>query len=156
MKNIEIRQYVSTDFNQFVYMFGAYLRIDICLDISDEQLKDICLEIVNQIKNRIVFMDILLINNTLVGFIIYQIDSLRSDWCEKEGYGFIRELYIVKNMRRNGLGKKIATYAENKLYQLGVEHIYLTTDNRKDFWINCGYLETEERSSVNHDPIFIK
>ncbi len=46
---------------------------------------------------------------------MYQIDSPKSDWCQKEGFGFIREIYINEELRNQGLGKILVDYAERFL-----------------------------------------
>lgn len=56
---------------------------------------------------------------------------------QKRRRGFIRELYIVKDKRRVGLGSKLATKAENRLYDLELESnfkLLLTLAlNKEDF-----------------------
>jgi len=45
-----------------------------------------------------------LLDDKIIGFVNYQIDTLDSDWCEREGWGFIREIYVDKTLRGKGLG----------------------------------------------------
>lgn len=97
-----------------------------------------------------------MIEEKVAGFINYQIDTKESDWCEKEGWGLIREIAIGKNMRKNGLGKRLVLSTEKKLKKLGAKNIYLTSDEAKDFWLNCEYLDSGEYSKVNGDNIYIK
>lgn len=59
-------------------------------------------------------------------------------------------------MRGRGYGSILIVNAEKKLYDKGVEHIYLTSDKAGGFWRQCGYKETGEVSVINHDPIFRK
>ena len=94
-------------------------------------------------------------NSILVGFVIYQIDSEKSDWCKRPGWGFIREFYIAPGFRHRGYGAAMATYAEEHLKQLGSSGLYLTSDTAVDFWVKCGYRNTHEICS-NDLEIFTK
>ncbi|HEX3076917.1 MAG TPA: GNAT family N-acetyltransferase [Lachnospiraceae bacterium] len=97
-----------------------------------------------------------MINGETVGFICYQIDTDKSDWCEREGWGFIKEIFINRTLRGKNYGVKLVYHAETKLYAKGVDHIYLTSDEAGEFWNLCGYRNTGIVSSINHDPIYEK
>ena len=157
MGNIrEIRGYMEPDYTAFKEMFGEYFLNDFNIELTEKELENICREITQKVKENILFLDLLMLNNSAKGFIIYQIDSPSSDWCEKEGYGFIRELFIAADFRKKGYGKDLAVYAENKLWDLSVPYIYLTAYESKNFWIKTGYQDSGEVSAKNDDRIYIK
>jgi GNAT superfamily N-acetyltransferase len=154
--SVEIRHYLSADYVQFKRLFGVYFKSDFGIDLSGEQLEKVCSEIARQAGDSVLHLDLLLIGGDPNGFIIYQIDSPQSDWCEKEGYGFIREVYVAQTVRKRGLGTKLVAHAEYNLHKLGAKAIYLTGEGSTVFWMKNGYASTGETSSINHDPIFVK
>ena len=155
-ERIEIRPFVYEDIYGFNEMFSAYFREDFKIVISDTKINVICSEIAESVTSKITWMDMLLVDSKLTGFIYYQIDNPESDWCEREGWGFIREIYIKSNMRGRGLGTKLVAGAEKELYNKGVRYIYLTSDEMGQFWNFCGYKKTDKLSDINHDPIYEK
>lgn len=156
LENIEIRPYNNNDLCDFIEMFCTYFRSDFKFEISDHEAKELCTEIAEKSISGAIQLDMLLVDKEMLGFICYQIDSPNSDWCEREGWGLIREIYINQTMRGRGLGLKLVTHAEKILYEKGVEHIYLTSDEAGSFWSSCGYKKTGKVSSINHDPIYEK
>ena len=137
-------------------MVSLYFRNDFKIEISDKGLDKMCNEISNNSILGISSLDLLIIDEKISGFICYQIDSPNSDWCEREGWGFIRELFIYNNIRGNNLGQVLVNNAEEVLYSNGVKNIYLTSDEAEKFWLSCGYIKTDKVSSINKDPIYEK
>ena len=137
-------------------MFYSYFLYDFQIDVQYSKIQEICSDIVERAKKQIISLDLLKINNQSIGFIIYQIDSPESDWCQKEGFGFIREVYIKKELRGKGLGRLLVDRAEEYLKNKGVQEIYLTSDNRGVFWNQCGYTKIDEIGYRNQYPIYIK
>ena len=156
LEKVEIRSFCNNDTPIFTEMFRTYFRNDFKIEITDEKLETICHENADHSILEISPVDILLVDGNPVGFIIYQIDNKKSNWCEHEGWGFIREVFIIHSMRGKGFGATLVAHAEKKLYDKGVEHIYLTSDEAGGFWRQCGYEENGEVSDINHDPIFKK
>ncbi|BCJ98713.1 GNAT family N-acetyltransferase [Anaerocolumna chitinilytica] len=156
LKKVEIRPYSDIDMANFIRMFCSYFRTDFKYDISDKKSEELCNKIADSVMTGVTALDMLAVNGELVGFISYQVDSQKSDWCEREGWGFIREMYISHNMRRKGLGSILVDHAEMMLYDKGTKHIYLTSDEAGEFWRSCGYTETKSLSTINHDPIYEK
>jgi hypothetical protein len=52
--------------------------------------------------------------NNFIGFSFFQIDTLDNPLYKSEGWGFIREFYIIPSKRRNGYAKKMCYFMENK------------------------------------------
>lgn len=155
-ERVEIRPFCSPDMSDFKEMFRTYFRTDLKIEIADHEVESICLEIADSMNSGITSFDILLVDEKYIGFVIYQIDQPDSDWCEREGWGFIREFYINCSMRRKGLGAKLAAHAEKVLYGKGAEHIYLTSDEAGEFWSFCGYKNSGKVSAINHVSIYEK
>ncbi|WBW96399.1 GNAT family N-acetyltransferase [Oceanirhabdus sp. W0125-5] len=154
--NIEIRPFCNNDLYAFTEMFISYFRDDFNFKITDEKAEKLCSRIGQESKSGITLLDMLLLDGKMVGFISYQIDTPNSDWCEREGWGFIREIYVDKNLRGKGLGQKLVVHAEKNLYANGVEHVYLTSDESGQFWNKCGYKDAGKISEINNDPIYEK
>ncbi len=154
--NIEIRSFCNNDFYAFTEMFSTYFRSDFNFEIIDNKVEKLCSKIAESLTSGITLLDMLLLDGKMVGFVSYQIDTPHSDWCEREGWGFIREIYVDQTLRGKGLGQRLVTHVEKNLYAKGIEHIYLTSDEGGEFWNSCGYKETGEVSDINHDPIYQK
>ena len=156
LESVEIRPYCSNDMSDFKEMFCIYFRNDLRIEITDHEVESVCLEIAEHAISGSISFDILVVDERLVGFIIYQVDHPNSDWCEREGWGFIREIYIQHSMRAKGFGTKFVAHAETILYAKGAEHIYLTSDEAGEFWSLRGYINSGIDSAINHIPIYEK
>lgn len=156
MNKIHIRSYKPDDLKDFTSMFSTYFRDDFKFDISDAKVNTLCGDITRDVQSGILYLDLLIVDGESAGFANYQIDSSKSDWCEKEGWGFIREVYIHKKYRGRKFGNELVNYIEERLHEKGVDKIYLTSDETGKFWSDCGYKETGETSRINKDPIFEK
>lgn len=156
MKTEEIGAIKESDYESFVNMFNSYFLDDFKIEVEYSKIQEICLGIMESTKQQVVYLDLMKINNKPIGFIIYQIDSPESDWCQKDGFGFIKEIYIAKGLRNQGLGKLLVAHAEQSLKGKNVEQIYLTSDDSGLFWNQCGYKITHEKGYRNEDPIYIK
>ncbi len=87
-----------------------------------------------------------------VGFSIFQIDRPESDWCKREGWGFIREFYVVPEYRRQRFGTELAYYSVKCLKEMDAYGLYLTCDTSsraEAFWLSCGWVKTGSTAS-NH------
>ncbi|MCL2619352.1 MAG: GNAT family N-acetyltransferase [Defluviitaleaceae bacterium] len=153
--NIEIKKFNDLDFDIFAQMVGVYFIEDLEETLNHNPPIGMCKAMTQAAKDGIIHLDLLHLDDTAIGFIMYQVDSPESNWCEKEGYGFIREMYIRKDHRKQGYGKVLVAHAENELKKLSVPYIYLTSSN-DDFWLGVGYVETGEVCEKNSLGILIK
>lgn len=93
----------------------------------------------------------------IVGFIIYQIDEFLNPWHFKEGFGDVRELFVLPAFRRRGLGSALLKFAENALKTEGAEGIYtLPVEESESFFLNRGYADTGEYCSGLDNKVFGK
>ena len=152
----KIHSYSDSDYDALNEMLAICFHQDYKMPLTKEQLDMWQNTLIRYASAEVVFIDILTIDDAAQGFILYQIDSPESDWCVKEGYGFIRELYVAANLRGRGYGKALVSHAESQLKRRCVPRIYLTTDDATDFWIKMNYQDSGEICSSNNMPIFIK
>lgn len=90
-------------------------------------------------------VDILDDGGEYAGFIIYQRDDIDNEWCFREGWGDVREIYVAPSFRRQGLGKFLLYTAEMKLKEAGAVRCYcLPCNSAADFFAACGYEKTDE------------
>ena len=136
-------------------MVGVYFIEDLKAHLNYNPPVEMCKAMIQSVKDGITYLDLLHLGDAPIGFIMYQVDSPQSNWCEKEGYGFIREMYIRKDYRKHGYGKILAIHAEDALKKLSVPHIYLTSSNDA-FWFSVGYADTGEVCEKNNNNILIK
>lgn len=97
-------------------------------------------------------------NNDFIGFSIFQIDTPDNPLCKREGWGFIREFYIIPSHRRKGYAKQMCEFAERKLLEDGLRNIYLTADPNAGipFWEAMGYVYSGKIDEKNGNKIFEK
>lgn len=94
---------------------------------------------------------------SVVGFIIFQIDDILNDWNFKEGYGDVRELYVIPACRRRGIGSALLSFAESRLKESGTNKIYtLPVEECEKFFINRGYADSGEYCAEADNKVFSK
>lgn len=140
----------------FDTLFVAYFLEDLQVAATEAGIRSkLCPFIHNLWEKQIIRIDLLILETEPIGFSIYQIDTPESDWCKKEGWGFIREFYIHPDFRHLGYGTLLANHTVAMLSQMGSAQIYLTADDAREFWLRCGFHQTEEICS-NDLPVFVK
>jgi GNAT superfamily N-acetyltransferase len=152
----EIRPYSGSDQTVFENLFLDYFFTDYKIILSEAQLIEICGDIIQLVKAGSSFLDLLFTDDRPIGFILYQKDSLDNEWCAKEGWGFIREIFVSRCFRKRGYGKHLVTSAEQKLKGLSVPGVYIALEDNPDFWLKRGYVETDEIYEKNDGFIFVK
>ncbi|MCL2593663.1 MAG: GNAT family N-acetyltransferase [Defluviitaleaceae bacterium] len=154
---VKIRSYSDLDYAAFKEMLATCFHQDYNMQLTEEQLDRWQNALIRRAAVEIVFLDILLIDDVAKGFILYQVDSPESDWCVKEGYGTIRELYVAADLRHAGYGRALAAHAESQLNLKNIKGLYLTSeDEAMVFWTKMGYKDSGEICSENDSPIFVK
>ena len=68
---------------------------------------------------------------------------MRGYACGYDGWGHLSEIYVDKQLRKQGLGKIMINKAEEELRALDIKGIYLTdiADN-PGFWTSLNYVDT--------------
>ncbi len=128
--------------DEFKKLFKAYYAELGCDDDCDRLLDEYILP---DLIAGLFRIDMLKDGGEFVGFVAYQIDDLVGEWTYKEGWGDIREIYIVPPFRRKGYGKFLLYTAEMKLRESGAEKAYcLPCNSAAPFFTACGYKKTEE------------
>ena len=90
-------------------------------------------------------IDLIEDESEISGFVIYQIDDITNEWNLKEGWGDIREIYIIPSRRKKGLGKFLLYSAEMKLKEEGAKKAYcLPYESSTPFFTACGYTDSQE------------
>ncbi|MBN2797245.1 MAG: GNAT family N-acetyltransferase [Clostridia bacterium] len=117
-------------------------------------IEKMCNRILKDVKDEILFLELMMIGQQPVGFINYQVDSKRIDWCEREGWGFIREMYMDKAFRNRNLGRVFVSSVLNTLKDNSIQEVYLTSDDSGEFFMKCGFTNSGCISKINEDPIY--
>lgn len=138
----------------FLQLFKAYYAELGCDDDAEHILDEY---VVPDVKAGLVRAELLDDENGACGFILYQTDAIDNEWCRKEGWGDIREIYIRPNRRRKGLGKFLLYTAEMKLSESGTTKAYaLPAESSEKFFSACGYSDSGETDCELDCPVFIK
>lgn len=102
-------------------------------------------------------IDVLTEDGKTAGFVIYQKDDIDNEWNLKEGWGDIREIYVLPSLRRQGLGKFLLYTAEMKLRESGAEKCYsLPVEGAEEFFKACGYTATNEYDEETECRVYEK
>ncbi len=90
-----------------------------------------------------------------IGFIQFSLMPFKSSFFE-ETCGFIREFWVDPLWRRQGQGASLLARAEAYFAQMGVETIYLTSDEAGAFYEKHGYEQRRACMAKNGDPVYVK
>ena len=89
---------------------------------------------------------ICIINGKYKGFVTFHIDCEDTPGYASgyEGWGHISELYIDRQLRKQGLGKSMVKRAEEELKKIDVTSLYLMNllQENTNFWVSLGYIDT--------------
>ncbi|MDE7083368.1 MAG: GNAT family N-acetyltransferase [Clostridia bacterium] len=130
--------------NEFEKLFAEYYSELDCGEDVPHLLKEY---IIPDLLAGLIKIDILKDGKVFAGFVIYQKDDIDNEWNFKEGWGDIREIFVIPSLRRQGLGKFLLYTAEMKLKEAGAEKSYcLPVDGTEGFFSACGYNRGNEYS----------
>ena len=128
--------------DEFARLFGLYYRE---LDCADDTAHLIDEYILPDLLAGLIKIDMLSEEGKYIGFVIYQKDDIDNDWNKKEGWGDIREIFIIPPLRRKGYGKFLLYTAEYRLKESGADKAYCLPEERSvPFFTACGYEKTDE------------
>lgn len=123
--------------SEFENLFTLYYNELGCDEDVPHLLKEYVLP---DLKAGLISADVLRDGEKFVGFTIYQLDDVDNEWCRREGWGDIREIFVLPAHRRQGLGKFMLLTAEFRLKERGVKECYcLPSDGTEEFFAKCGY-----------------
>jgi serine/threonine-protein kinase len=96
--------------------------------------------------------------NNLVGFLYGKVDHEKHNGFIKPGWGYVMEFYVRPEYRRKGYGRAMAERLEALFAADGATQIYLNTPTimGTPFWTAMGYAKTDEISTENGKPIWVK
>ncbi|MCD8307084.1 MAG: GNAT family N-acetyltransferase [Clostridia bacterium] len=138
----------------FEPLFKAYYEELDCEDDAQETLDGY---VMPDIMAGMIFVDLIYEDDVPCGFAIRQTDDIDNDWCWREGWGDIREMYIAPGFRRRGLGRFLLYTAEMKLREAGATQAYcLPVPEAEGFFAACGYAKTDQYDTDTECYVFEK
>lgn len=151
---INVEKMAPAYFTSFKELFCDYFIYDLQVKMEREVIKEKVVDdqILKQFFDNVIFIDIITEDKVMKGFIIYQIDTDKSDWNERPGQGFVREQYVCPDSRKKGYGTQLLEHAEHILKEQKVSAVYLTAndeENAKAFYESKGYVSEKVKSSFN-------
>ena len=139
---INVSPLKDTSLGALKSMFSDYYSELNCEDDAEHLLNEYILP---DLLAGLIKIDVLKDGENYTGFVIYQTDEIDNDWNFREGWGDIREIYVVPSMRKKGLGKFLLYTAEMKLKESGANKVYcLPAEGTENFFTACGYKKTDE------------
>ncbi|MGN0805378.1 MAG: GNAT family N-acetyltransferase [Candidatus Coproplasma sp.] len=149
-----IRNIREGDFEGLRKLFLDYYEELDCEDDADELYEEY---LIPDLKADLLSVAVWEEYGKLRAFIIYQIDDIINDWNFKEGFGDLREIYVIPSYRKKGIGKSLINYAENALKASGVKNLYvLPTEESEPFFIKCGYADLGDYCPEIDNKVFEK
>lgn len=146
LKDVQVEKFNS--------LFSLYYKELGCEDDIDHLLDEY---VVPDYISGLLSIDLIDEDGETVGFIIYQTDSEANEWNFKQGWGDIREIYLLPAHRRKGLGRFLLYSAEMKLKERGAEKCYaLPYEEACPFFTACGYSDSGEYSEELDCPVYVK
>lgn len=144
----------DTDKQLFEKLFRDYYAELDCEDDCAQLVNDY---VIPDVLAGLVCVDLLYDGETCAGFVIYQTDDIVNSWRFKEGWGDVREIYVIPSLRRRGLGRFLLYTAEMKLKESGTEKAYcLPSAGAEGFFRACGYVGTPARCEELDCHVFEK
>ncbi len=154
---VEIVEYSEDKRREFKLIFDTYFNKEIHFLISAAELDEMVLQIEKDIAQHDMWLYLLYYDGVLSGFSLFQIDSHKTKWRLRPGWGFIREFYVSPKIRRGGLGTRLYLKTEEVYKNKKVKNVYLTARNRaKKFWRSAGFEFKGEICEKNDYDIFEK
>jgi len=149
----------SYEIIQFKKMFIEYnYEIDGTV-LSEEEANNYLLSIEKKMSDRkfliLAYLDYNNIGNKpIIGFVYGKVDDQNDQGYKKVGYGYVMELYVEKTRRtksKPGVGTRLLQYLEHQFAFLGVEKMYLTTNDKVlSFYKKYGFYSNDEISPDNN------
>ena len=136
--------YPLKDTDKFIFekLFKEYYAELGCTDDTAHLVDEY---IIPDMLAGLLHIDLIAEDKQVCGFAIYQIDDIVNEWNLKEGWGDIREIYILPSHRKKGNGRFLLYSAEMKLKEAGADQIYcLPQTSAVPFFTACGYEDTKE------------
>ena len=91
-------------------------------------------------------------NNVIIGFI--QIQNIQfTHWFFKEQCGFIREFWILKQLRNQGYGSRLFDYIMKRFKEENIKKVILTTEKVQSFYTNRGFVVDSSYTALNNDIV---
>lgn len=150
----EIHNIREKDYDNFEKAFCAYYAE---LGCEDDALHLFAEYVLPDLKAGLFGVAVASDGESVTGFVIFQIDDVVNDWCYKDGWGDVRELYVSPNDRRKGLGTELLSYAESELKASGAENAYCTpTEEAETFFIGRGYSDGGEICDETGGKLLVK
>ena len=134
----------------FIELFGNNTEVN----MTDKEILEAFEYFKNGMVNELYWIYFCSLDNEIIGFVIAQIDTPEKDWCQKQGWGFIREFFINLPYRKKGYAKLMCKFIEDIFIQNKANKAYITSDD--ELWEKLGYKYLGEIDKITKQKIFIK
>lgn len=165
MEQVDFIQYNKDNDNHyqiFIKLFSEYFD-EICTDKPEKNIpKHVMPRIVKIIGEETAkykeWLYLCSMGVDIIGFALAQIDTHDNPMCKREGWGFIREFYIIPSFRKRGYAREMCFLLEKIIFDNGANHIYLTADPNTGvpFWEKMGYVFSGNIDDKNGNKIYEK
>lgn len=141
---MQIELYEDRHRDEFTKMFVTYFVEDFHAPFPQETISNEIVPKFTELSvNQVAPILLAVEGDEPIGFVNFQIDSPASNWNERPGWGMLREIYVKREFRRQGVGTVLATIATRVMRESGAKNAYLTTEDAFAFWEAMGWKKTE-------------
>ena len=124
--------------------------------VPDNRMPEVLDDIINELKCGLFWVYFCCLDDKVIGFIMAQIDTPGKSWYKREGWGFIRELFVLPSHRRNGYASQMSLFMEDIFSKNNASNVYLTAEDNHLFWKKMGYIESAEIDDFMNQKIYEK
>lgn len=145
---IEYKKLQRYDYPVFRELMTAYYRDGEDAETEQSVLDSFIADLFSMVTEDKIQGCFMFSDETLLGFVLYMIDTPGCAFSEIPNYGTFLEIGIVPSMRGKGYGAQAVADIERQMRQEGAEHFYVTAyPLAAGFWTKRGYTKTEDVAS---------
>ena len=163
LKFKQINETDTKEIKSLIPLWFSYMRelyneeLDIQSE-SDEKLIEWLNERIKvQGQRDCIYFEGIYYDGLLAGFVFYAIDLGGIKGIIEPGLGYIMEMYVVPNLRRQKIGTTAFEHMKEVLSNDGAMELYLTPDIKSGvhFWKSIGFKDSGKVDPDNKAPIYI-
>ena len=155
---ITLNEKIKSDFCSLIQQYMKELDENAGRAFNAELAPKWALSMINLQGTSDRYLELCCDGDTLIGFIYGKIDSEAHKGYIRSGWGYVLELYVLPEYRRQGIAKALYTRLDSYFKQNGVCKQYLTADKVTGipFWESVGFVNTKKKMPDNGMDIFEK
>lgn len=134
----------------------SYYRQGEDADTPQEVLDEFIGRLLDLLRGEEISGALLQAGEATLGAVLWMVDRAGGPFSVRPGWGTILEFGIDPAHRKQGLGRRAAAYAEDRMREAGVQNLYVSAYGpAREFWVRLGYRDSGELAP-NGLPVLVK